>query len=100
MTDIQTLPTPELSAVAIDALKLERFATARAALDELGMRLDSMWERLDYIRTGGKAMPTLDELAPSKAALPICYRPVISDRIRWVNNLVKQAEVDAKVVGL
>lgn len=101
MTTIQTMPTPELWSLAEETLRSrKRWHTARAALDELGLRLDMAFERLEHHQRGGAMMPTLEQLAPSSDELPTCYRPLISDRIRWVNGLVKQAQADAQVVGL
>lgn len=101
MTDIQTMPTPQLWTLAEETLRSRRrWHTARAALDELGLRLDMAFERLEHHQRGAGLMPTLDQLAPTTDELPSCYRPFIADRIRWVNGLVKQAQADAQVVGL
>ena len=100
MTTIMTMQTPAIWTLAEESMKSGRWATARAALDELGLRLDSAYERLQHRASGNAYMPTLNELRPSSASLPSCYRPLIEDRILWVNNLVEQSEHDAEVIGL
>jgi len=107
MTDIASMTTPLLWNLAELALNDYRWATARRCLDELGLRLDNAYERLQhrkttgtYTRPEGAMLPTLRELHVSSHDLPSCYQPVIADRIKAVNDLVKLGGREAATVGL
>lgn len=95
--DVTAIKTADLWNLVELSLNDHRWSTARAGLDELGLRLDSAYERLAHRgRTGsahgrpdGALMPTLDELHVSDEEMAPCFRPIIQDRIDWVNNQVE-----------
>lgn len=98
MTDIQTIKTAELWTRLEQAVADEQWTLVRECLDEVGMRYDAAWERLEHAQLrGARPVPTL---VGKLDRVISCYRPVLTARVQWVNRLISQGAREAKAVGL